>query len=152
MAATLSGCGGAGAGAYGSEGNNVLDAAAVAVPIVVTPGSSSLGGSAQLQSNAPTASQASSPYVGVWGATYNGVDKGSCAPVTIDRAGLIAGACFSSIGNASSALQGVVAVDGNATVSFGAASAAITFSSTTSATGPSSSPSGAGTITFTKVN
>lgn len=152
MAATLSGCGGAGAGAYGSEGSNVLDAAPAPAPIVVTPSASSSTASAQLQSNAPPAGQAPSPYAGVWAATYDGVDKGSCAPVTIDNAGSIAGACFSSIGNASSAIQGVVAADGNATVSYGAASATVRFSSTTSGSGPSSSPSGAGTISLTRVN
>ena len=154
MSVTLVGCGGAGAGAYGSEGDKVTETAVPAPSALPLPVTSLATVGVPLQSASPPAStgQLPSPYAGVWGATYDGVDKGSCAPVTIDTAGFISGSCFSSIGNPGSVIQGLVAADGSAMLSFGAATAAIKFASTTSAAGPWSSVSGTGTISLTRLN
>ena len=151
FAVSLVGCGGAGAGAFGSEGSIPIDSAPVPAPTASAP--VPIVGLPLQSSPAPAVAGAvPSPYAGVWKASYDGFDQGSCAPVTIDSAGLIAGACFSSIGNPGSAMQGLVAADGNAMITFGAASATLKFSGPASATGPWSSPSGKGTISFTRVN
>ena len=147
---TLSACGGAGAGAYGSSENPIVPVAADPV----TPASTTPVGNTPLQSPAPSSGNttAPSPYAGNWRATYDGVDKGSCAPVAIDAGGLISGPCFSSIGNPGSFLQGSVAADGKATISFASATATVTFGSSSNGTGTWTSFAGGGTITFDRVN
>ena len=148
---SLGACGGAGAGAYGTSDNPVATVTPDPVPTPTTT-TSSVGTPQQSGSPSNTNPSVPSPFAGTWRAAYDGVDKGSCAPVVIDSAGVIGAPCFSSIGNPSSFMQGTVAADGKATVSFGSLNAIVKFSGPNSGAGTWSGFSGIGTITFDRVN